>query len=132
MKAPAGLDKAGKRLWKAILADLPQGWELDEREAQLLQLAARQAGDLTKLETAIDEEGVITTGSTGQVTVHPAVLEARQARLAISRLVGLIEMPDADEKPATAATTRNRKAAQARWNRRDRTDDLRAAARDGA
>jgi phage terminase small subunit len=131
MNAPAGLGKDGKRLWKAILGDLPANWELDEREFQLLALAARQADDLAKLETAIKAEGVITIGSTGQPVVHPAVLEARQARLAISRLVGLLELPDADEQPTTAATTRSRKAAQARWNRRERLDGMRGGAANG-
>jgi phage terminase small subunit len=126
MTAPKALGPAGKKLWKAVLADLPSGWELDQREIELLGLAARQADDLTKLEAAIRKEGVTSSGSTGQRTVHPAVIEARQARLAVSRLLGAIALPDADEQPATAATTRSRKAAQARWARRDRLERMRS------
>lgn len=125
MSAPKGLGTAGKRLRKSILADLPNDWELDHREIELLELAARQADDLALLERAIKKEGAISTGSTGQTIVHPAILEARQARLAISRLVGLIELPDGEERPATAATTRGRKAAQARWGRQDRMEAMR-------
>jgi hypothetical protein len=114
----------GEALTKAVLADLPEGWELDRREIEFLDLAARQADDLAQLEKAIAKEGVTALGSTGQRTVHPAVLEARQARLAISRLLGAIELPDAEGQPATAASVRARTAANARWARRERVETM--------
>lgn len=124
-RAPKGLGTTGKRLWKAVLDDLPKGWELDRRELELLALAARQSDDLTRLEAAIKKEGVMSIGSTGQLVVNPAVTEARQARLAISRLVGLLELPDAEEQPATTSSVRSRKAANARWSRRGRLEAMR-------
>jgi hypothetical protein len=124
MTAPK-LGTAGRTLWKAVLGGLADGWQLDERELELLGLACRQADDLSLLEAAIKREGVTSIGSTGQRTVHAAVPEARQARVTISRLLGQIELPDADEKPATAATTRSKKAAQARWSRKERLEAMR-------
>jgi hypothetical protein len=126
------LGTAGKALRKAILDDLPDGWELDHREKALLDLAGRQADDLDRLERAIKKEGATSTGSMGQLVVNPAILEARQARLAISRLVGLIELPGlADQGSDSAASIRARKAAGSRWARQDRTQQRRAAARRG-
>jgi hypothetical protein len=121
------LGARGKALRKSILDDLPGGWQLDHREETLLDLAGHQADDLDRLERAIKKEGATSTGSTGQRIVHPAVLEARQARLAISRLIGLIEMPGLDDEGSdTVSSIRARKAADARWARRDRTQERRA------
>jgi hypothetical protein len=63
------LGGAGKALEKAVQAGLPDGWELDERELEILDLAAHQADDLDRLQKAIAKEGVTSTGSTGQRTV---------------------------------------------------------------
>lgn len=125
MTAPKGMGPAGKALWKAVHGDLPKGWELDQREVKLLAMAARQADDLALLEASIRKVGAMVTGSTGQPTVNPAIPEARQARHAISRLLGALELPDADDMPATAATARSRKAAQARWGRKEQLEAMR-------
>jgi hypothetical protein len=54
------------------------------------------------------------------------MLEARQQRLAILRLLGAIEL---EERPADSssspASTRTRRAAKARWAQRDRFDAIR-------
>jgi phage terminase small subunit len=114
-RQPDGLGTAGKALWKEVLADLPGGWEFDRRELGYLTLACRQADHLSALEAVIVAEGVMSAGSTGQPVVHPAVVEARQARLAVSRLLGAIPMEGANGEEESAASTRGRKAAQARW-----------------
>jgi hypothetical protein len=113
------LGKAGKALQRAVQAGIPDGWELDEREVEMLDLAARQADDLERLETAISEAGAMVAGSTGQPVVNPAIPEARQARIAISRLLGALQLPDAEDSPRSAASERARKAARVRWERKD-------------
>lgn len=117
MTAPDGLDTAGVALWDAVLEDLPEGWELDSRELSVLELAARQADVVAALEAVVTEEGEMTTGSTGQPAVHPAIPEARQGRLAIDRLLGKIVMPapESGSEGATGATTKAQRAADARW-----------------
>lgn len=131
--APKGLGNSGRALWRQIADGMPAGWELDERELALLLLACRQRDDLSRLETVISKEGVMATGSTGQPVVHPAVLEARQARLAINRLLGGLELPDADEVPRSDAGRHGQRAARARHGReRDRRErDLRGLAANG-
>ena len=50
MAMPRGLGDRGKALGGTTVAGLPKGWELDEREHEILALAARQADDLRRLE----------------------------------------------------------------------------------
>jgi hypothetical protein len=100
----------------SIVNGLPDGWELDERELALLTLAARQADDLEKLEGAIEESGPMTTGSAGQPVVSPALVEARQARLAIGRLLGQLALPGEDRGSVTESSRRGQRAARTRWN----------------
>lgn len=111
MVAPDGLGDAGRRLWDSIAGGLPPDWRLDERECELLGLAARQADTLAALEALVEAEGLTTTGSTGQVVLHPAVAEARQARLSIDRLLGKIVMPAPEKSGETGSSAHARTAA---------------------
>ena len=121
---PSGLDKAGKALWRSIHADLDRGWELDARELHLLARAGRCADELAAHDAAVDRDGPTTTGSRGQPVIRPALAEARQLRLVQLRLLGAIEMvdPQAAIRSATPAQAQARKAAQARWRRREAAD----------
>ena len=118
-KPPTGLGNSGRALWRQIARSLPDGWELDEREEAILRLAGQQVDDLSRLEKAISKDGAMALGSAGQPVVNPAITEARQARLAIGRLLGTLHLPDADEAPRTAAGKRGQQAASTRWGRRD-------------
>src|SRR5690349_2709344 len=103
MSIPSGLGNHGRRLYSSIVGD----WELTDREAELLLLAARQADDVARLETAIRKHGTMVRGSTGQVVLNPAVGEARQGRMAIGRLLAQLNLQgDEDEVPQTAASKR--------------------------
>jgi P27 family predicted phage terminase small subunit len=120
MRAPKGLGNSGRSLWSQIQKALPAQWELDERELAILAAACRQRDDLAKLEASIAKFGVMSVGSKGQPVVNPAVSEARQARLAIGRLLGEISLPDeAANRPLTGRSRRAKHAADTRWNRRD-------------
>lgn len=124
---PNGLGSAGKRLWIAVTDDLGADWEATEREMEILRLAAGQADDLVRLEDAIKKNGAMVTGSASQLVVNPAIGEARQARLAISRLIGTIALPDEDDEPRTEAGKRGQKAARARWNQKANVERRRHA-----
>ncbi len=116
VRAPEGLGNRGRSLWKQIHKAVATGFELDERELVVLVLACRQADDVARLEAAIRTDGAMTRGSAGQPVLHPAISEVRQARQAISRLLGAIELPTGeDEVPRTEASRRAQHAAQARW-----------------
>lgn len=126
LKPPAGMGNPGRALWRQIAKALPEAWAFDERELALLRTACRQADDLSKLETVIKSEGVMSTGSAGQPVVHPAVTEARQGRLAMGRILGQLSLPDEEEQPRTAAGKRAQRAASSRWAR-DRREQPEAA-----
>lgn len=112
---PGGLGDAGRDLWFAIHAGLPDGWELDEREAALLALAARQADHVAGLERVVAEDGLMAVGSTGQQVVNPAVQEARQGRQTINQLLGRISLPMPEKEGETSGSGHGRQAANARW-----------------
>jgi hypothetical protein len=80
-KPPQGLRDTGKGLWRAIIADLGQGWRLDALELHFLERSCRIEDELHELERVIDTEGLTTAGSRGQTTIRPALAEARQLRL---------------------------------------------------
>lgn len=72
------------------------------------------------LETVVDKDGSTSTGSKGQIVVHPAILECRQLRLTQLRLLSSLEMedPEARHSRGTPASKRARRAAEARYGRR--------------
>ena len=109
-KPPRGLQRAGKRVWAAVLDE----FVLDARELLVLEQAARQADAVAALEAEVEGSGLVTRGSAGQPRLSQSVVELRQSRLAVSKLLSDLALPDEDD--TTAASRRGRKAADARWN----------------
>lgn len=89
-KAPTGLKRSGSAPWKSILAD----YELDAHEERLLAEMCRTVDALDALDMIVRREGVIEPG-TGRA--HPALVEARQLRIAYARLCGALRLPAGDE-----------------------------------
>jgi hypothetical protein len=96
-------------LVRAVRDGLPATHEWDPRELLLLALAERAAADLDLLEADIAENGV--RSPSGRLST--VVSEARQARVALSRIVGGLDVP-LSERPSV---THARRAALARWGR---------------
>jgi hypothetical protein len=126
-RAPAGLKAAGRALWRGILGDLAEGWELDCRELLVLEAAARQADLNRALERALDEDGLIVSGSMGQARLNAAATELRQGRLAVERLLASLALPG-DGDTETQQQRRSRAAAEARWGGNPRRRARRGAA----
>jgi hypothetical protein len=108
------LGEAGRILWDAVAPDL----ELEDRERALLTLAADQFEELELLKAKIREEGIEGEGYKGQKRTSPHATEARQQRLAIARLLGMLSIPPDDEeseKPLTETSRRAQHAARSRW-----------------
>jgi hypothetical protein len=120
-RVPAGLGAAGKALWKSILSDLDEGWELENRELHFLRRAARCEDELVALEKIVDRDGETTEGSRGQTIVHPALGEGRQLRLVQLRLLSALELQDpaSARTGATPASKLARRAAESRWGRNE-------------
>jgi hypothetical protein len=81
----------------------------------VLEQACRQADAIAALEAEVEASGLVTRGSAGQPRLSQTVTELRQSRLAVSKLLSDLALPDAYEE--LAASRRGRKAADARWSR---------------
>lgn len=96
-KPPKGLKAAGRRLWRSVLGD----FELDEHEVVLLRQAAHAADLCDDLQAVVDAEGPMLDGRT-----HPAVVELRQQRIALARLIVALRVPLGDQEQAGAVSGR--------------------------
>ena len=108
-RAPEGTQKAGQRLWKAVVGH----YELDEHEMTLLVQACRIADVCDELQAHIDLDGPMISGSGGRI--RPAVVELRQQRIALARLIVALRVPigDQEETPAkTGAPRQQRRGAR--------------------
>ena len=96
-------------------------YDLSETEKALLLEACRTLDDLEALAQVLKTDGITVTGSTGQTRAHPALGEIRQHRLALGKLLSLLELPNPDgEVLPTFAKAQQRQAgrrgAEKRWN----------------
>ncbi len=85
---PKGAGPAGRALWRDILGK----YELEQHEQALLREAVRTVDDLDGLAAVVAAEGM-TVGT----RVHPALVESRQLRIALARLLGALRLPAGDE-----------------------------------
>lgn len=117
--APAGLSKASKDLWKAVVSR----WDLRPDELDVLADACRVSDRITELE-ALLVSGVMTRGSMGQPVLHPAVAEIRQQQTLKASLWRSLSLPDdvetglREDEQQSGSEGRSaaaRKAAQSRW-----------------
>ena len=106
-KPPSGLRSSGRALWRAVLRD----YELDEHETTLLRECCRTADSLDGLQALLDAEGLTSESSQG-VRVHPALVELRQQRLALARLLTALRIPTGEtgERTQTRGTPRGVRA----------------------
>jgi hypothetical protein len=95
---------------KAIRASLPNHFEFDERDLALLALAEQQAADVDALVADVRARRVRNENG----MLNSAVREARQARIALARILGQVDMPEA----GTGAQIHGRKAAHRAGRRR--------------
>ena len=92
-RAPEGARTAGKRLWKAVLSD----FELAEHEMALLRQAVRVADLCDQLQAVVEAEGPMLRVD-GTPRTHPAVVELRQQRIVLARLVVALRVPLGDQE----------------------------------
>src|SRR4051794_21149607 len=116
VKPPKGLGASGRALWRSVGGDVPTDWGVDARDLAVLEAACRQADDVADLEAAVGRDGVIVEGAAGQRRLNGAVTELRQARLALGRLLGQVDLPDEQRRPVTEASRRAQRAANVRWS----------------
>ncbi len=88
--APRGTRASGRALWTAVLGR----FELEQHELALLGEAVRTVDLLDTLAAVVERDGAVLTGPDGLPRVHPAVVEARQGRLALTRVLAALRLPD--------------------------------------
>ncbi len=91
---PPGLAPAGRRLWRAVLSD----FELAEHEVVLLRQAASVVDLCDELAAVVAAAGPLMVTRLGEPRVHPAVVELRQQRLVLARLVVALRVPLGDQE----------------------------------
>lgn len=114
-KRPAGLGTAGARFWRAVTTEN----DLRPDEVVLLEAACRTIDTVAQLDEAMRDEPLTVRGSAGQLREHPLLSEARQQRLALSRLLRQLALPEPEEVAEVRDAVRARKAraaARARWS----------------
>jgi hypothetical protein len=87
-RVPAGLRGPGRRLWSSIV----DAFELDEHERALLLEACRTVDQLDLLDAAVRRDGPIVASPQGD-RAHPALVEARQQKIALARLLAVLRLP---------------------------------------
>jgi phage terminase small subunit len=110
MQAPT-LGPDGQAFWDEIVGV----YGLSPAEMRLLSQVCKTLDILTGLDAAIATDGVMITGSKGQMVCNPAITEARGQRVTLHRLIAALAIPDADGKTVPTARTA---ATRAEWARR--------------
>ena len=113
-QAPADLAERGRELWTSVVP----AFTLEPHERVVLATACRQADLVAALEDVLARDGLIVAGSAGQPRLTPVAAELRQARLALGKLLDQMRLPVDDTAataPASFASQRAQKAANARW-----------------
>lgn len=88
---PKGSAVGGRRLWRSVL----DSFDLEEHELALLREAVRTVDTLDGLAAIVADEGLIVSTPTGP-RAHPALVESRQLKIALARLLAALRMPDGE------------------------------------
>lgn len=94
-------------MWRAVTSE----FELPEHELGLLLEACRTSDDLDRLASVVAGEGAVVDGRP-----HPALVESRQLRLVLARLVASLRVPD-DHPEEAAGRPQRRGAARGSYRR---------------
>jgi len=125
-RAPTGLGRAGRRLWKQVQTDVSeQNMTLDSLESAYLEDAARLSDRIDQLEDVLNdcETGYMVKGVAGQPVAHPMIAEIRQTRAERARMLARIKVtPPASQEESTGFVVppgvQQRDAALKRWGDR--------------
>jgi hypothetical protein len=94
---PDGLAEQGRALWSSVVDD----FELDVHELLLLRQACRTADLIERLDEDVEARGVTVESPQGEKT-NPSIVEARQQRIALARLLSALRMPSGETGPGKA------------------------------
>lgn len=103
-ETPTGLGPSGLKLWRSIAED----FDLDIHEQLLLTEACRCADRLDRLDVEARTNEVTVINMKGDRVAHPALTEARQQAIVLSRLLASLRMPsgEAESRPQRRGASR--------------------------
>lgn len=106
-KPPRGTRSAGRAVW----LDVTARFELTQTELVTLREVVRTVDNLDRLAAVVEHDGPMVGGGE---RVHPALVETRQLRLVLARLVAALRLPDedTDERPQRRGSPRGVYAAR--------------------
>jgi hypothetical protein len=115
-KAPRGLKREGRKLWR----DIQQAYDFTEapEKVTLLERACRTADVVDRLQKIVDEATDLRVkGSQGQPVSIPEIGELRQYSTLLANLLKSLTLPDEDETAGNGLTRSQigRLGAKARW-----------------
>lgn len=84
----------GTGFWSAVVSE----HVLRADEVELLREAAGMLDLADRLRETVEADGIMSTGSTGQLTVHPAVGELRQVRAELRLYLRQLDLPEPDDE----------------------------------
>lgn len=87
--APKGSRASGRRLWRSVL----DRFDLDEHELVLLRQAVAVADLCDALQAEVDVSGLVVAGK-----ANPALVELRQQRILLARLIVALRVPLGDQE----------------------------------
>jgi hypothetical protein len=89
---PSGTKASGRRLWRSLVDDV----NLEEHYLALLREAVRTVDMLDSLAEIIADEGPMIDSPQGR-RMHPAVIEARQLKIVLARLLAALRLPSNED-----------------------------------
>jgi hypothetical protein len=117
-RAPRGLDKPGKALWR----DIRQTFDFEDEPhvIAILEQAWRVADQIAALDAEIVGQPLTVTGSKFQTVINPLVSEARFQRKTLAELLSRLGLPDNSDPDDPQARRRaaGKAGAAARWKNR--------------
>lgn len=100
--APKGTGRAGRDLWRSVVAN----FVLDDHERTLLEQAVAVADTCAHLQSVVDADGPLVRGPDGIDRAHAALVELRQQRILLARLIVALRVPLGDEEQQGRAPRR--------------------------
>ena len=128
-RPPVGVGKRARELWLSIMGR----YRMRPDQVELVVELVCAVDEIDRLRRALRKDGLMVTGSKGQLVAHPALAQITARRATVARLSAQLRIPDPkpkreqeQDRRRTGSTGRHpatvgkaRKAAESRWRRHD-------------
>jgi hypothetical protein len=114
-EAPVYLADAGRGLWARMHERLAAGTRFSVHESEVLARACAAADRESGLREFLDRDGLLSVGSKGQLTLHPALGELRLLESQVTGLLTRLSTENTGGVVQTTSSQRAKNAAEARW-----------------